>query len=44
MQSLLVSDLPPLGRTSLGQWLAENAGSVGSRYASELKRHYRGQA
>lgn len=41
MQSLLVSDLPPLGRTSLRQWLAENAGSVGARYASELNRHYR---
>ncbi len=41
MASLLVSDLPPLGQTSLRQWLAENADRVGACYASELNRHYR---
>jgi uncharacterized protein YbjT (DUF2867 family) len=41
MAGLLVSDGPPTGRTRLSDWLAENAGSVGARYASELKRHYR---
>ena len=41
MAGLLVSDGPPTGRTRLSDWLAENADSVGARYASELKRHYR---
>jgi len=41
MASLLVSDLPPIGHTSLRRWLAGNAGRVGTRYASELDRHYR---
>lgn len=41
MGSLLISDRPPLGRTSLRRWLAENADRVGTRYASELARHYR---
>ncbi|HEX7425183.1 MAG TPA: NAD(P)H-binding protein [Terriglobales bacterium] len=40
MDNLLVSSQRPLGRTSLRQWLTENAQSVGLRYASELKRHY----
>ncbi len=40
MASLLVSDQPPTGRTHLADWLAANAATVGSRYASELKRHY----
>lgn len=41
MANLLVSDLPPLGRTSLARWLNDNAERVGVRYASELARHYR---
>lgn len=41
MQNLLVSPERPLGRSSLRQWLAENAENVGVHYASELKRHYR---
>jgi NADH dehydrogenase len=41
MASLLVSDRPPVGRTSIRQWLAENADRVGTRYASELARRYR---
>jgi NADH dehydrogenase len=38
---LLVSAQPPTGRARLGDWLAENTGRVGERYASELRRHYR---
>ena len=38
--SLLVSDGPPTGETRLSDWLQQNAGTVGKRYASELKRHY----
>jgi NADH dehydrogenase len=41
MDNLLVSGQPPGGRVSLGEWLRENADSVGRQYASELKRHYR---
>ncbi|MGD2079824.1 MAG: NAD(P)H-binding protein [Nitrospirota bacterium] len=41
MDNLLVSGQPPQGRVSLGEWLRENADSVGRQYASELKRHYR---
>ncbi|MEE8443432.1 MAG: NAD(P)H-binding protein [Dehalococcoidia bacterium] len=41
MSNLLVSDGPPTGQTRLSDWLGENANSVGTRYASELKRHYR---
>jgi NADH dehydrogenase len=40
MANLLVSDGPPTGQTRLGDWLDENADSVGARYASELSRHY----
>ncbi len=41
MAGLLVSKAPPTGRTRLSDWLDENAATVGSRYASELARHYR---
>lgn len=41
MSNLLVSDSSPTGRTSLSDWLGQNANSVGARYASELNRHYR---
>jgi hypothetical protein len=41
MANLLVSDGPPTGQTRLGDWLDENADSVGAKYASELRRHYR---
>jgi NADH dehydrogenase len=41
MANLLVSGNPPTGRTRLGDWLQDNAQSVGRRYASELRRHYR---
>jgi NADH dehydrogenase len=38
---LLVSASPPTGRTPLSSWLAQNAATVGTVYASELARHYR---
>jgi len=41
MAGLLVSEAPPTGCTRLSDWLEENASAVGSRYASELQRHYR---
>lgn len=41
MANLLVSPGPPTGQTRLGEWLERNADSVGARYASEIKRHYR---
>ncbi|MFQ5792560.1 MAG: SDR family oxidoreductase, partial [Acidobacteriota bacterium] len=41
MSNLLVSESPPTGQTRLSDWLNRNADSVGTRYASELKRHYR---
>ncbi|MCL4370560.1 MAG: NAD(P)H-binding protein [Chloroflexi bacterium] len=41
MAGLLVSSGPPTGRTRLSEWLAQNADRLGTRYASELARHYR---
>lgn len=38
--SLLISQSAPTGSTCLSSWLADNAGVLGSRYASELNRHY----
>ena len=38
---LLVSEAPPTGHTRLSDWLDEYASSLGTRYASELERHYR---
>jgi NADH dehydrogenase len=40
MAGLLVSKSPPTGWTRLSEWLADNAGQVGTRYSSELGRHY----
>ncbi|HJW89652.1 MAG TPA: hypothetical protein VJ436_03315, partial [Anaerolineales bacterium] len=40
MANLLVSEAPPVGKSKLSDWLAENAATVGRRYASELKRHF----
>ncbi len=37
---LLVSHDPPLGRDSFRAWLADDAESLGRRYASELRRNY----
>ncbi len=41
MAGLLVSPQPPRCKTHLGDWLAENKGTLGVHYASELERHYR---
>jgi NADH dehydrogenase len=41
MANLLVSHGPPTGQTRLSEWLERNTGNIGSRYASELKGHYR---
>ena len=41
MSNLLVSAAPPTGKTRLSDWLSQNAATVGTRYASELVRHYR---
>lgn len=41
MSNLLVSDGPPTGQTRLSDWLKLNPDTVGTRYASELVRHYR---
>ena len=40
MADLLVSSEPPLGRTSLRDWMASNADDCGTKYASELRRHF----
>jgi len=40
MANLLVSKCPPAGRTRFSAWLAQNAGVLGARYSSELRRHY----
>ena len=42
MAGLLTSSEPPTGTTRLGDWLEENADSMGRRYVSELRRNYRG--
>ena len=41
MANLLVSKHPPTGQTRFSDWLTKNADVLGTRYASELKRHYR---
>ena len=41
MDNLLVSNQPPLGKTRLVDWLGKHRDSVGIRFASELKRHFR---
>jgi nucleoside-diphosphate-sugar epimerase len=41
MANLLVSHGPPTSQTRLSEWLERNAGNIGTRYASELKGHYR---
>lgn len=41
MANLLVSAMPPTTYQRLSEWLRVNAQRVGTRYASELARHYR---
>ncbi len=40
MANLLISDRPATGTTRLSEWLREHGQSLGTRYESELKRHY----
>jgi len=40
MANLLVSKCPPAGKTRFSAWLAHNAGVLGARYSSEVRRHY----
>lgn len=40
MANLLVSKHPALGKTAFRDWLEANKSTVGTTYASELKRHY----
>ncbi|GAB4444547.1 MAG: hypothetical protein OHK0041_01000 [Anaerolineales bacterium] len=40
MADLLVSKEPPRGKIMFRDWLKNNRETVGTRYASELKRHY----
>jgi uncharacterized protein YbjT (DUF2867 family) len=42
MAELVTTDGPPTGSRILTEWLAENAATIGTRYASEVSRHYRG--
>ncbi len=39
--SLLTSDGPSTGATSISEWLDENADALGRRYVSELRRNFR---
>ncbi|HET6456094.1 MAG TPA: NAD(P)H-binding protein, partial [Armatimonadota bacterium] len=41
LANLLVSDQPPTGHTLLSQWLEENVDWIGTKYMSELGKHYR---
>jgi len=40
MANLVVTDGPATGHRRLSDWLADNAATVGRRYASEVSRHY----
>ena len=40
VNNLLVSDKSPTGSTRLSDWLTAHADTVGTSYASELKKHY----
>ncbi len=41
MENLLISKNPPTGKTRLSDWLSQHADTIGTKYASELNRHYR---
>ena len=40
MAELLVSKEPPIGRITMREWLEKTETRVGSRYASEMNRHF----
>jgi NADH dehydrogenase len=44
MAELVTTHGPATGTRSLREWLARNAGVVGTRYASEIARHYEAPA
>jgi uncharacterized protein YbjT (DUF2867 family) len=41
MANLLVSKQPATGQTHFSAWLTKNASGLGTKYTSELQRHYR---
>jgi NADH dehydrogenase len=41
MAGLLVSKEPPRGKTRLADWLEKNKDRVGTKYASEIEKHYK---
>ena len=41
MAGLLTSEAAPTGTTRLSDWLKDNAGGLGRRYVSELRRNFR---
>ena len=41
MANLLVSKEPATGHTRFSEWLTQNASILGTKYASEIARHYR---
>jgi uncharacterized protein YbjT (DUF2867 family) len=41
MANLLVSKAPATGQTRFSEWLSKNGSTLGTKYASELARHYR---
>jgi uncharacterized protein YbjT (DUF2867 family) len=41
MSDLLVSKQPVTGKTRFSAWVGKNAANLGTRYASELQRHYK---
>ena len=40
MAGLLISNAAPTGKTLFSRWIAEHAGTLGRRYASEVNRHF----
>jgi nucleoside-diphosphate-sugar epimerase len=44
IDNLLAPEGPARGQTRLSEWLAENPEKVGSHHASEVERHYAGDA
>src|SRR5918996_5430801 len=44
MAGLVSTEGPATGATALTEWLAQNAAVIGTRYASEVSRHYRSPA
>lgn len=40
LADLIVTDSPPTGHTRLSDWLADHADTVGTKYHSELARHF----